>query len=97
MIQDRYNPCPYGIHVYSIHVLAIDKRIGVRTSEANYPHGTREDFYAMKASYGLAFDDDPDLIVELMVDGDTIDDFCIRRQSIAAIADMMKYRCEAPA
>jgi hypothetical protein len=75
-----YNPCPNGLHV-----CGIDERAEEFTTVANVPGVTDRKFDELETHYGLPEGVDPDLVVDLCVDGDIIRDFGIRRQSLAAM------------
>lgn len=76
-----YAPCRNGIHICGIDD-ARDEFVTV----ANHPGVSRSLFDKLRNEF--AIDDDPDVVVDLMVDGDIVDDFRARRQSLAAIAAM---------
>lgn len=87
MARDRYNPCPDGIHVCGIsgdeeEFISVANVVGVG-------EGT---FAMLKTLFALPEGEDPDLVVDLMVGGDCIRDFGIRRQQL----DALLKSCDSP-
>lgn len=75
-----YSPCRDGLHVCGI---SSDEEEFVTV--ANVPGVTEALFERLKQTFGLPSGDDPDLVVDLCVQGDILADFGIRRQSLAAL------------
>lgn len=83
MLEDaerEYHPCYNGLHVCG--QTPDDER---PLTLKNVPGITPARFTELKAQFGLPADDDFDLVIDLMVKGDIIEDFCIRRQSLDAL------------
>jgi hypothetical protein len=72
-----YSPCKNGIHVCGISA-AEEEFVTV----ANVPGVSERKFDMLENEYALPEGEDPDLIVDLVIDGDLIRDFGIRRQSL---------------
>lgn len=75
-----YSPCTNGLHVCGI---SGDEEEFVTVQ--NVPGVTEQTFDLLEAHYALPEGEDPDLVVDLVIDGDLIRDFGIRRQSLAAL------------
>ena len=76
----EYRPCGTGLHVCGIDPIA--ERF--RTVE-NLPlpePGARHVWGAAVARLAMAADDDPDVMVDLFVDGNLIENFGMRRQHV---------------
>lgn len=76
-----YAPCKNGIHV-----CGIDECRDEFVTVANHPGVSRALFDRLSNEF--AIDGDPDVVIDFMKDGDHIDDFGARRQSLVAIAAM---------
>ena len=70
-----YSPCRNGLHVCGINATEDEF-----TTVANVPGVTERRFDELEAHYALPDDEEPDLVVDLMIDGSIIRDFGIRRQ-----------------
>lgn len=82
-MSDRtYRPCRNGIHVCGIATTDGEEHF---ITEANVAGVKEMAFDLLENSYALAPDADPDLVVDLMQDGDCLRDFGIRRQSLDAL------------
>lgn len=73
----EYHPCETGVHIYQPE----GGRHGGLTLD-NFP-GENLDIFRRLSSAGD--DDDWDLICDLMVNGDLVDNVCIRRQDLELI------------
>lgn len=72
-----YKPCRNGIHV-----CGTDEINNEFVTVANVPGYAYLRFDELRAMFALPDGEDPDLVVDCMVDGDIVDDFGIRRQSL---------------
>lgn len=74
--EQEYHPCRYGIHICG------ETPDGERPlTVANISNVPRWRFDQMQKSYGID-DNDFDLVVDFMEDGNILSDFAIRRQSL---------------
>lgn len=78
--NQTYNPCRNGIHVCGI---SSDEEEFVTI--ANVPGVDERQFDILETHFALPPEEDPDLVVDLMADGDIVRDFGIRRQQLVAI------------
>lgn len=76
-----YAPCRYGIHVCGINCSETEF-----VTVANHPGVSRSMFDNLRSDFALDAGEDPDLVIDFMCDGDIIEDFGIRRQSLNAMA-----------
>lgn len=79
-----YDPCATGLHVCGISTTDRDEFVTI----GNFPmdeERARATFDRAKASLGMADDEDPDVIVDLMIGQDRMDDFGMRRQMLDAL------------
>lgn len=83
-----YAPCQYGIHVCGI---SGDEQEFVTV--ANFQRVSKAVFDSLRDDFGLEPGEDPDLVVDFMCDGDIVEDFGIRRQSLAAIEAIVAVEC----
>lgn len=81
----QYNPCDNGLHVCGFRE---DGEFGPHVTEANFPGVGRDAFDVLKAEFA---DDDYDLLIDLMDNGDIVDDFGIKRQML----EPMRRKLEA--
>lgn len=74
-----YAPCRYGIHVCGTSADELEP-----VTVKNFPRVSKAMFDSLKSDYAIS-DQDPDLVVDFMCDGDILDDFGIRRQMLEVI------------
>lgn len=91
--RDRYHPCRTGIHI-----CGVDDEANEFFSEANYPlrspHVARLTFSVAKVCRSRQ-GDPQDFVVDLMIDGDIIEDFYCSRQMLNRIATICKDVADA--
>lgn len=79
-----YRPCTTGLHVCGV----FEEGHGGFFTERNFALGSREAatrlFKAGQVEFGSG--DDGDFIIDLMIDGDLMDTFYIRRQMLDRLA-----------
>lgn len=79
-----YQPCLYGVHVCGPHPDGINC-----LSEANFPalneKGARALFAKARAEFEARDGEPDDLIVDLMIDGDILEDFPMSRQMLGRL------------
>jgi len=85
-----YSPCRYGIHI-----CGIDESRDEFTTVANHPRVSKVLFDSLRDDFAMEKDEDPDVVVDFMCDGDIIDDFGARRQSLAAMAAIIEAETSA--
>jgi hypothetical protein len=81
----NYSPCRNGIHV-----CGHDGTETYPLTVANVEGVSAAQWDVVRAAFSLPDDEDPDLVVDFMVDGDIVEDFGIRRQSLDALLKSLK-------
>lgn len=79
-MSQPYSPCHNGIHVCGI--TGDEEEFA---TVANVPGVTEQKFDELQSHFALPEGEDPDLVIDFVVNGDLVRDFGIRRQSLDAL------------
>ena len=85
-MTQEYKPCRTGLHV-----CGANEEAGEFFTQANFPMAAaqaRAAFDRARAEIGESDEDQGDFVVDLMIGGDTNEDFWIRRQMLDRLASI---------